>query len=444
MTEEASGLSLSAAVAPVSGGAGSQWRILCVDDEANILSALRRLFQQNGYQVSVAGSGAEGLQILATQKFDLVISDMRMPEMDGVRFLEQVLKHYPEAVRILLTGYSDIASTIEAVNKGQIYRYVSKPWNDQELLLTVHQALDLKALQRDKLRLEALTAQQNEELKVLNLSLEQKVQVRTQELALANEKLKDSFVTSVKVFSNLIELREGNLAGHSRRVADLARKIANKLGMTPRDAQDVFLAGLLHDIGKIGLSDQLMSKAVTQMSGEDLRTYRKHPLKGEQSLMALEDLRSAAKIIRSHHERFDGQGYPDALAGPSILLGARVLAVANDYDGMQIGIVAPRRLSPEDAKKMIADGRGSRYDPIVVDTFFAVFGCVEPERTTDLSIPVASLEPGMVLSRDLITRDGAILLATDYLLDANLIRQIRDYAIADGGSISVFIHADRR
>ncbi|MBL8414300.1 MAG: response regulator [Propionivibrio sp.] len=444
MTEAASDLTPAPIPAPASGDAVAPWRILCVDDEANILSALRRLFRQNGYQISVAGGGAEGLQILVTQEFDLIISDMRMPEMDGARFLEQVFKRYPDTVRILLTGYADIASTIEAVNKGQIYRYVSKPWNDQELLLIVRQALDLKALQREKLRLEALTARQNEELKALNLSLEEKVQARTQELALANEKLKGSFITSVKVFSNLIELREGNLAGHSRRVADLARKIANKLGMTPRETQDVFLAGLMHDIGKIGLSDHLLAKAVTQMSGDDLGAYRKHPVKGEQSLMALEELRGAAKIIRAHHERFDGQGYPDALAGLSISLGARVLAVANDYDGLQIGIVAPRRLSPEDARKMIANGRGKRYDPTVVDAFLAVLGGVEPERTAEIAVPVADLKPGMVLSRDLMTRDGVLLLAADYLLDASLIRQIRDYATTDGGAVSVFIRNDRR
>ena len=420
------------------------WRILCVDDEANILSALRRLFRQNGYQISIANSGAEALQILEAETFDLVISDMRMPEMDGAQFLEQVFRRYPDTVRLLLTGYADITSTINAINKGQIYRYVSKPWDDQELLLTVRQALDLKALQREKLRLEALTARQNEELKALNLSLEEKVQARTQELALANEKLKNSFVTSVKVFANLIELREGNLAGHSRRVADLARKIANQLGLPPKEAQDVFLAGLLHDIGKIGLPDHLLAKAVTQMSGDDLGAYRKHPAKGEQSLMALEELRGAAKLIRAHHERFDGQGYPDALTGLAIPFGARILALANDYDGLQIGIVAPRRLNVEDAKKMIADGRGKRYDPQVVDAFLAVMGDVEPERTAEIAVPVAELKPGMALARDLLTRDGVLLLAADYLLDANLIRQIRDYAASEGGAMTVFVRNDRR
>lgn len=418
------------------------WRILCVDDEPNILATLGRLFRKQRYRISTATSGAEGLRLLEEEVFDLVISDMRMPEMDGAVFLEQVFQRYPDTVRILLTGYADITSTIQAVNRGQIYRYVSKPWDDQELLTTIRQALDVKALQREKLRLEALTARQNEELRALNQSLEEKVQARTQELALANEKLKASFITSVKVFANLIELRESRLAGHSRRVADLARKIANRMKLPPREAQDVFLAGLLHDIGKIGFADHLLTKAVTQMSGDDLGTYRKHPLKGEQSLMALEELRPAAKIIRAHHERFDGQGFPEGLSGMQIPLGARILALANDYDGLQIGIVVARRLNPEDARRTIVEGRGKRYDPQVVEAFMAVLGMQESERSAELAVSPANLKPGMVLSRDLVTRDGVLLLAADYLLDAGLIRQICDYANVEGVVMNVFIRND--
>ncbi|MCQ1550112.1 MAG: response regulator [Candidatus Accumulibacter phosphatis] len=418
--------------------------ILCVDDESNILSALRRLFRQRGYHISIATSGAAGLQILADgQAFDLVISDMRMPEMDGAEFLEQVSRRYPDTVRILLTGYADISSTINAINRGQIFRYISKPWNDEELLLTVKQALDLRALQREKRRLEELTARQNADLKSLNHSLEEKVKVRTQELASANDKLRNSFLTAVKVFANLIELRGSNLAGHSRRVADLAHKMANKLGMSGREAQDVFLAGLLHDVGKIGLPDYLLAKAVAQMSGDDLDAYRTHPVKGERSLMALDELRGAASCIRAHHERFDGQGFPDGLSRTDIPLGARILAVANDFDGFQIGIVAPRRLSPEETKKTIFSYRGRRYDPEVVDVFLAVAGRIEPEHRSVVMTTVDNLKPGSVLARDLVTREGVLLLAADYVLDANLVRQIQAYAATEEGTLMVHVRNDR-
>lgn len=414
-----------------SGADEAPWNLLCVDDEPNILSALRRLLRPHGYQVTIANSGAEALAIMEEQAFDLVISDMRMPEMDGARFLEQVKRRWPDTVRLLLTGYADVTSTVDAINKGEIYRYISKPWDDNELLLIVRQALERKALEREKVRLELLTARQNEELRDLNANLELKVMERTVELRKAHDKVKTSFLTSIKVFANLIELRGSNLAGHSRRVADLGRKIANRMELSPADSQDVFLAGLLHDIGKIGLPDLLLVKPVPQMTGEELGLYRKHPIKGEQSVMALEELRGAARIVRSHHERFDGQGYPDGLMGDSIPIGARILSVANDYDGLQIGSLSVRRYSQEDAKKLIAEGKGKRYDPQVIEAFLDIVGKVEVRDTGEIELGVADLKPGMILSRDLLSRDGVLLLAADYILDANLIRQIRDYAASE-------------
>ena len=210
----------------------SGFTILCVDDEPNILSALRRLFRPQGYTVRVAGGGAEGLTVIDAERIDLIISDMRMPGMDGAAFLAEACKRQPDAVRLLLTGYADMESTIAAINAGHIARYISKPWNDQDVLLTVREALERRALQREKTRLEALTKAQNEELRSLNASLEQKVEARTAELRGAHEKLKQNFLTSIRVFSNLIELREGGtVCGHSRRVADVARKLAVKLGL---------------------------------------------------------------------------------------------------------------------------------------------------------------------------------------------------------------------
>lgn len=417
------------------------WRVLCVDDEANILSALRRMLRPAGYQVSIAGSGAEGLALLAREPVDLVISDMRMPEMDGAQFLEQVRQRWPDTVRILLTGYADITSTVTAINKGEIYRYISKPWNDAELLLTVREALERKALEREKARLEALTAHQNEQLRDLNANLERKVEERTAALAKAHEKLKTSFLTSIKIFSNLIEMRGPTLSGHSRRVADLSRRIAVRLGLPAGETQDIFLAGLLHDIGKIGFPDALLVRPVEQLAGDALNAYRTHAARGEQALMSLPELRSAARLIRAHHERFDGYGYPDALSGTAIPVGARILAVANDYDGLQIGTLTTRRYSHEDATSQIAEGRGRRYDPQVVEALLHVLGAIDSDHGRGREIRVEELEPGMVLSRDLMSREGVLLLSGDYVLDANLIRQIRDYA-NDGDLAKIYVRTD--
>lgn len=439
----AGGLFAAQAAAPTA-APGSGATLLCVDDESNILSALKRLFRPAGYRVLIANGGAEGLELLAQEgaegrEVDLVISDMRMPEMDGARFLTQVRERWPDITRILLTGYADMESTVAAINEGQIYRYIAKPWNDGEVLLTVRDALERRFLAREKLRLEALTRQQNEELKALNASLEDKVKARTAELAQAHERLKRSFMTSIQVFANLVELREGQMAGHSRRVAGLARQISGKLGLDVRQSQDVFLAGLLHDIGKIGLPDDLLNKPATRMNGDEFGLWRKHPIKGEQALMALEDLRGAARLIRAHHERFDGQGYPDGLSGLAIPLGARILAVANDYDGLIQGTLSGKRLPEEEAKQFIAQAKGKRYDAHVVDAFLAVSGGLKEAPANALPLAPRDLAEGMVLARDLVGRDGVLLLAAEYVLDDSLIRQIREYERSEGGQVQIFV-----
>ncbi|MBE2257806.1 MAG: response regulator [Rhodobacteraceae bacterium] len=423
--------------------------LLLVDDEPSILSALRRLFRPCGYRILTSESGAGGLDLLERENVDLVISDMRMPEMDGAQFLERVRTAWPRVVRILLTGYADIASTVNAINKGEIYRYISKPWDDNDIVLIVRDALERQQLQSENSRLLALTRSQNEELKALNSDLEARVSERTAELEqvngflnLANDTLKQSFLVSIKVFSALMELREGSAGGHARRVADLARKLAIQLALDAKAQQDVFIAGLLHDIGKIGFSDAMLAKPVPRLNAEELGRYRKHSLAGANALMPLADLKGAADLIRAHHERFDGQGFPDGLQGLGIPLGARILAVANDYDGLQIGTLSDRRFNPDDAKALLVKSRGKRYCPTVIDALLQLLGAPHEEPPQAAQVAVDQLKAGMVLARDLMARDGTLLLAADYLLDANLVREIQTYAQREDLPLVLHIRRD--
>jgi response regulator RpfG family c-di-GMP phosphodiesterase len=412
--------------------------ILFVDDEPNILSSLRRLFRNQGYRILTAGSGTAGLEVLRRHPVDLVISDMRMPIMSGARFLEVVRGEWPDTMRLLLTGYADIQSILDAINRGEIYRYITKPWDDNDIQLTVRQTLERQCLQHDKQRLEALTHAQNEALKTLNASLEDKVRQRTADLSKAhdgllrfNAKLKTNFLLSIKVFSNLIEMRGGGLAGHALRVADLARKLAVQLGCDDATVQDVFVAAMLHNIGQIGLSDELLALPQTAMNGEQLGQYRKHPARAEQLLMPLDELRGAALLVRAHQERFDGSGYPDQLAGPDIPLGARILALASDYDKLQIGMMMPKKLRPEEARAAVLHSRGKRYDPAVVDAFVQLLDVaaapVHESTHATTVMAVTALQSGMTLAKDLIMPDGSLLLAADHVLDGGLLRQIINY-----------------
>jgi len=424
--------------------------LLFIDDEPNILSALKRLFRPHGYRIFTADSGAEGLALLEREPVDLVVSDMRMPGMSGAEVLEQVRLKHPEAIRILLTGYADVNSTIAAINRGEIYRYIDKPWNDDAIILTVKQALERKMLQAEKQRLEALTRRQNEELKELNASLEDKVRARTEELrqtmdqlSVAHEKLKKGFFTSIQVFSNLMELREGSMAGHSRRVADLSRNLAKKLGLPSPEIQDVVVAALLHDIAKIGLPDHLLTKPFTTFTPDERAEFIKHPAKGAAALMALEQLANATRLIRAHHERFDGMGYPAGLREDDIPLGARIIAIANDYDGLQSGRLIPKCLSADAALKTIIEGRGKRYDPRAVDAFAELMGKPKEESYgPEIVLAAAKLKPGMVLSRDFVSKEGLLMLAREYVLSESLIEQIRNFEECEGRTLNIHVRPE--
>jgi response regulator RpfG family c-di-GMP phosphodiesterase len=451
-------------------------RILCVDDEPSILSALKRVFRPLGYIVLTATSGREGLALLENEPVDLVISDMRMPEMDGAQFLEQVFARAPATKRILLTGYADAAATIAAINQGKIWRYVAKPWHDSELILTVQQALAHRNLMAENARLTRLTQAQNEELLELNAGLEQKVAERTAQLRAtlasleqAHGDLKRNFLNSVRVFSGLVELRGGELGsqfvGHGRRVADMARAVAQRLGLAETEIQNAMLAGLLHDIGKIGLPDPLLAKPFIGLTGPERARVMTHPTVGENLLMAIDQLKESALAIRHHHEYFDGSGYPDRLAGENIPLIARILAVVNDFDALQLGTLTRRRYSSAEALAFLIDQNGIRYDPQIVKIFAHWLLANQPTLRGKIQLPPGEdwsslevepgepvvpsieirpgkLEPGMVLARDLIHRDGYMLLAAGFVLGPTTIDRLRRIQIEEGKDFTLTIRQE--
>lgn len=420
--------------------------LLFVDDEPNILNSLRRLFHGKGYRLLLAGSGAQGLEVLAAEAVDLVISDMRMPGMDGAQFLEQVRNRWPHVVRILLTGYADISSTIAAINRGEIYRYIAKPWDDNDILLIVRDALERQRLEHENARLLEITQRQNEELKSLNAGLEAKVAERTAALRqamtrieAAHRDLKKGFLNSVRAFSAVIEMREAGLGGHSRRVADQSRLLAQRMGMDEAEIQEVMLAGLLHDIGKIGLSDDILKKPFNALTASERGQLMRHPATGQLALMAVEPLKGAAQLIRHHHERFDGGGFPDGLKGLAIPLGARILAVVNDYDALQIGTLVNRPLTAAEARTFLLDNCAKRYDPDVVKAFLALLAEAGRQIVSEHPLRPAALQPGMVLARDLEHRDGYLLLARGFVLDKKIIDQLVRLEQSEGQNLIVYI-----
>jgi response regulator RpfG family c-di-GMP phosphodiesterase len=417
--------------------------ILTVDDEPSVLSALRRLFRLQGYKTLQATSGAEGLELFKANRVDLVISDMRMPEMDGARFLELVREHDASVSRILLTGYADMTATIEAINKGAIHRYIAKPWEDQDLVLVVRDALERRGLERRNAELVELTRMQNDQLREANQTLEARVASRTDELQQINgmleasyEELDQTFMLSVGVFSSLMEMRDGG-TGHARRIADLCRATAVKLGLSEREARDVFLAALVHDVGTIGFPDAMLNKPVSAYTLEEMARYRRHSVDGETALMPLMQLQGVAKIVRQHHERFDGKGFPDGLAGEAISIGARIVAPASDMDELMNGALGETRYSEDRVRQMLRSGADSRYDRAVIEALILVMDETAVEAKKDRLIGVFDLRPGMVLAKDLVSASGAILLAKGFVFDDRVVKRVTDFAKREGVQLTL-------
>lgn len=419
--------------------------VLMVDDEPSVLSALRRVFRAQGIQTLQATSGAEGLVLLASNRVDLVVSDMRMPEMDGARFLERVKEHDRSIVRILLTGYADMSSTVAAINKGAIHRFIAKPWDDNELVLAVREALVRRGLEQKNAELTELTKRQNEQLREANQTLESRVEARTVELQQINgmldaayEDLNNTFVHAVNVFSSLLEMRGGQ-SGHSRRVAEISRETAKRLGMSEREVRDVYLAALVHDIGTIGFPDAMLGKAISAFTADEHQRYRRHTIDGETALMAMTQLQAVARIVRQHHERPDGKGFPDGLTGPDIVPGARIVAAASGLDDLLQGNMGQQRYSMENAKRMLLGGIDTHYDRTVIETMVQVVDDMAKAAKADVHLDVRELRPGMVLARAMVSSKGTTLLAAGHVFDERMVRQVQEFSRRESVRMSLWV-----
>ena len=412
--------------------------LLVVDDEENILSSLVRLFSdEDGFDVIAKSSATDALAILEDRPVDIIISDMRMPIMDGATFLAQAAQRWPDTARMLLTGFSDMDSTVRAINEGHISHYISKPWDDDDLVDKVKNALELKRLREQNKVLLQIKEQQRAELQALTENQEAIIRSRTEELQqtasqldVAYQELQESYYQSIPLLSNLVEMNERHKKNHAARVANIAKIIGEEMQLPDREMRQLFIGALLHDIGKLGLEQSIRGKSTDSMSPLERKRYQQHAILGESALLSFDPLRDAAQIVRSHHERFDGKGFPCKLSGSDIPLGARIVAVANDYDNILLpNNFLGKNLNDMQAHEFIIQESGKRYDPQVVSAFDTVIDKVRLLLAKDREalLPLDKIEPGMTLSQDLINQHGMVMLVAGRVLTEAHIKKLQQF-----------------
>ena len=339
---------------------GDGVRCLVVDDEPRLRQVLVRLMETDGFVCSEAANGAEALEVLQRQPFTLVLSDLRMPRMDGIELLRQVRARFPDVAVVMITAVADVEVAVSCLAIGAM-DYLTKPFHLEEVRARV-----IQAMERRRLIIENREYQER---------LEERVAAQAR-------RLEELFLASVQSLAEALEVKDPYTRGHSIRVSQYSSVIARALELDSEVVRQVELGGHVHDIGKIGVREMVLNKP-GKLTDEEYEHIMTHPVVGWKILSPLlRDAPIALSIVRSHHERYDGRGVPDGLAGTAIPLGARVAAVADAFDAMTS--FRPYRGTPMTIEETLAElssHKGTQFDPECVDAFVAAVrkGAVEIE-----------------------------------------------------------------
>ena len=339
-------------------------KVLVVDDEAANLRLLRRVLGED-HECFGSLSGQEALDVLKEHEVSLIITDQRMPGMTGVELCEESLKLRPDAIRILLTGYTDVQALIDAINSGHVYKYVPKPWDADELKLTVRRALETFELK-----------ERNDQLIV--------------ELRAALTSLEELSVGTIRALADALDAKCDYTSGHSLRVSRFAVLIGQAMGLDDEVLKDVELGGILHDIGKIGVPESILWKPA-RLTEEETKIMAQHPIRSAQIIGDLGRLGRAREYVLHHHEFMDGSGYPDHLKGEDIPLGARIILVADAYDAMTTDRPYRKAIGHKKAIEELRKHAGHQFDPKAVEALVSRVGDADaPEEATIKAAEVKS------------------------------------------------------
>jgi len=309
-------------------------KVLFLDDEPGILDALRRLFIDDHVVVLTSTHGTDALDKLEKNEISVLVSDNLMPCMKGIEFLQRARHLSPDTVRIMLTGHADMEAAVDAINKGEVYRFITKPWDDNELRMTVLHSIDRYGTVRA---------------------------------------LREADEHSLYSIGQTIELKDHYTKGHCDRVAKYASAIAETIGIEKGLREDIKRGSWLHDCGKIGVPEAILN-LTGPLTGEQRSIVRNHPAWGAEVARLAHLSDAIVNVILYHHERFDGKGYPAGLKGEGIPLEARVVHVADIYDALTSDRAYRGRMTRDEAVKTLMGNRGTCSDPRIVDAFVSLLG----------------------------------------------------------------------
>ncbi len=328
-------------------------RILVVDDEEQIAQLLAGILKSDGHTAEYVTDGEQALDRLQREDFDLLMTDLRMPKMDGMRLIQEAKAVRPDVIALVMTAYASTETAVDALRHG-VTDYLTKPFGVDDVRAAVSKCIDARQARHDQLeRIQALTAQ-------------------VASTAVENDRLRAdqrrAYVGIVATLIEAVEAKDRFNRGHSRRVAELAARFAHHVGMSEREAEILETAAKLHDIGKIGIPEEILNKP-GRLTNAEFDVIKSHPVIGEQILRPLDFLSEVRPIVRHHHERWDGGGYPDGLDGQTIPRAAALLSIVDAYDALISDRPYRDGLPATEALAILEEGAGVQWDPDLVRRF---------------------------------------------------------------------------
>lgn len=332
------------------------YNVLFVDDEENILKSLKRALIDENYNCFFADNATDGLEIVKREKIDVVVSDMRMPEVDGLAFLKQVQAISPDIVKVIQSGQADMYQLIEVINNVDVFNFVLKPWDIEKTLKPIiNKAIHQARLIRTNKELNNQLADKLRELEIKHYRL-QKV----------TESLEDSN-SIIMVIANTIEAKDTVTNGHINRVSFWSQKLGERLALSPDELEILRKGSILHDIGKVGIPDDILNKPGS-LTSEEFEIMKTHTIIGEKIIKSLKSFDNIRSIIRHHHEKLDGSGYPDGLKGTEIDICTRIVAIVDIYDALTMDRPYRKAMSVEQAFSILeGDVKKGLLDSSIVE-----------------------------------------------------------------------------
>ena len=405
-------------------------KILIVDDDEIILYALKETLSASGYTLFLHTNPLDALEHLETKddQFSVIISDQRMTHMTGLEFLTKAKKVQPDASRILITGVVTMKIVIDAVNRGEIFRFLAKPWMREELLATIQNAVQRYQLLALNQSLQDDTLQLNEQLSSANSELTDKIRELTEQkraLDAANSALARNFDRSINLAYKILSTYHQTLGQETKAVVDICDLIIQTGFLDMQTAEILRISAWLNNIGLIGVSRDTVDKYRNMpetLTPREREEIKQHPVYGQSLASFAGDLDGVGETIRSSHERWDGSGYPDALRGNRIPVAARYLAVAIYY--------VECKLPKEQALEQILRMSGKAFEPEAVRLFMKATRLDNlPKKVREVLF--SELKPGMRLARGIYSANGLMLVPEGEALTERQLKKLKDYNLID-------------